>query len=193
MLPLQKQRGIANGKQQRKPTTVWSATFINNIQAMNRKRKLKKTTLWNPTILPLYHNKFAQPYLSEERLGFLCASASVIKLNRNRSWSKFLNVDGTTLILIFWFPQLSTGPQKPQTLTASKTKYEKFGPKIQIPHWKICILVPYYFTKINFLTTKNTYLKLHDPNHFQFYSFYLIQKLPSMIQKRPLTFSKLKQ
>ena len=45
-----------------------------------------------------------------------------------------MNIDGTTLILIFWFPALNAGPQKLQTLTASKTEYEKFGPKIQIPH-----------------------------------------------------------
>ena len=45
-----------------------------------------------------------------------------------------MNIDGMTFILIFWFPQSSAGPQKPQTLTASKTKYEKFGPKIYGPH-----------------------------------------------------------
>ena len=30
----------------------------------------------------------------------------------------------------FLSPRVSGGPQKPQTLTASKSKYEKFGPKI---------------------------------------------------------------
>ena len=35
---------------------------------------------------------------------------------------------------IFLSPRVSAGPQKPQTLTASKTKYENFGPKIWIPH-----------------------------------------------------------
>ena len=30
----------------------------------------------------------------------------------------------------FLSPRVSAGPQKPQTLTASKIKYEKFGPKI---------------------------------------------------------------
>ena len=30
----------------------------------------------------------------------------------------------------FLSPRVSAGPQKPQTLTASKTKYEKFGSKI---------------------------------------------------------------
>ena len=34
----------------------------------------------------------------------------------------------------FLSPRVSAGPQKPQTLTASKPKYEKFGPKIQTPH-----------------------------------------------------------
>jgi hypothetical protein len=34
----------------------------------------------------------------------------------------------------FLSPPLVAGPQKPQTLTASKPKYENFGPKIQIPH-----------------------------------------------------------
>ena len=33
----------------------------------------------------------------------------------------FMNIDGTTLILIFWFSRVSAGLQKPQTLTASKT------------------------------------------------------------------------
>ena len=28
----------------------------------------------------------------------------------------------------FLSPRVSAGPQKPQTLTASKTKFEKFGP-----------------------------------------------------------------
>ena len=41
----------------------------------------------------------------------------------------------------FLSPRVSGGPQKPETLTASKSKYEKFGPKIQIPHQKIGILV----------------------------------------------------
>ena len=41
-----------------------------------------------------------------------------------------MNIDG----LIFLSPWLVVGPQKPQTLTASKPKYENFGPKIQIPH-----------------------------------------------------------
>ena len=50
-----------------------------------KKTTTKKTTVRNPTILPLYHNKFAQPYLSEERLGFLCASASEIKLNQSKT------------------------------------------------------------------------------------------------------------
>ena len=46
----------------------------------------------------------------------------------------FMNIDGTSLKTFFWFQQLSAGTQKSQTLTASKTKYEKFGPKILIPH-----------------------------------------------------------
>jgi hypothetical protein len=45
-----------------------------------------------------------------------------------------MNINGTTLFLFFLSPQVSAGPQKPQTLTASKCKYEKFGPKILIPH-----------------------------------------------------------
>jgi hypothetical protein len=45
-----------------------------------------------------------------------------------------MNINGTTLFLFSLFPWISAGPQKPQTLTASKTKYEKFGPKISISH-----------------------------------------------------------
>ena len=42
----------------------------------------------------------------------------------------------------FLSPPLVAGPQKPQKLTTSKMKYEHFGPKILIPHWKMDILVP---------------------------------------------------
>ena len=45
-----------------------------------------------------------------------------------------MNINETTLFLFFLAPRVSAGPQKPQTLTASETKYEKFGSKIQIPH-----------------------------------------------------------
>ena len=45
-----------------------------------------------------------------------------------------MNINGITLVLSYFSPQVSAGPQKPQTLTASKIKYEKFGPKILIPH-----------------------------------------------------------
>ena len=41
-----------------------------------------------------------------------------------------MNINGITLFLFFLAPRVSAGPQKPQTLTASKTKYEKLGPKI---------------------------------------------------------------
>jgi hypothetical protein len=34
----------------------------------------------------------------------------------------------------FLSPWVSAGPQKPQTLTASKGKHEKFGPKFLIPY-----------------------------------------------------------
>ena len=44
------------------------------------------------------------------------------------------NIDGTTLFSSKSFPLISAGPQKPQKLTASKIKYEKFGPKILNPH-----------------------------------------------------------
>jgi hypothetical protein len=41
-----------------------------------------------------------------------------------------MNIDGTTLILVFWFLRVYAGPQKPQAFIASRTKYEKFEPKI---------------------------------------------------------------
>ena len=43
------------------------------------------------------------------------------------------------------------GPLKHQKLTNSKIKYGHFGPKILIPYWKMDILVPQYFKKLNFL------------------------------------------
>ena len=42
----------------------------------------------------------------------------------------FININGTMLFLFSLSPWVSAGPQKPQTFTASKTKYEEFGPKI---------------------------------------------------------------
>ena len=38
-----------------------------------------------------------------------------------------MNINGTTLFLFSLSPPVSAGPQKPQTLNASKTKYERFG------------------------------------------------------------------
>ena len=45
-----------------------------------------------------------------------------------------MNINGTMLFLFFLSPRVSGGPQKPQTMTASKSKYEKLGPKILNPH-----------------------------------------------------------
>ena len=39
-----------------------------------------------------------------------------------------LKINGMTLVFSKSFPLISAGPQKPQKLTASKIKYEKFGP-----------------------------------------------------------------
>ena len=44
-----------------------------------------------------------------------------------------LKINGTTFFSLKLFPLIASGPQKPQKLTASKIKYEKFGPKILIP------------------------------------------------------------
>jgi hypothetical protein len=49
-----------------------------------------------------------------------------------------MNINGTTLFLFLLSLRVSAGPQKPQTLTASKTKYEKFGPKFG-PKFKLLI------------------------------------------------------
>ena len=57
-----------------------------------------------------------------------CGLGQRIKLIQVVSTSKFH--DGTRLFLFSLSPWVSAGPQKPQTLTASKTKYEKFGSKI---------------------------------------------------------------
>ena len=47
---------------------------------------------------------------------------------------EYLITYGPTLFLFSLSSRVSAGPQKPQSLTASKTKYENYGPKIQIPH-----------------------------------------------------------
>ena len=43
-----------------------------------------------------------------------------------------LKINGTTLFSSKSFPLISAGPQKPQKLTASKIKYEKFGPIVVV-------------------------------------------------------------
>ena len=45
-----------------------------------------------------------------------------------------MNINGTMLFLFLMSPPVSGGPHKPQIMTASKSKYEKFGLKIEIPH-----------------------------------------------------------
>ena len=62
-----------------------------------------------------------------------------------------MNIDGTTLVLFFLSPPLVAGPQKPQTLTASKPWYEDFRPKIQISHKKYRYLGGLTFQKSDFL------------------------------------------
>ena len=51
-----------------------------------------------------------------------------------RLFQNCLKINGMTFFSSKSFPLNSAGPQKPQKLTASKIKYENFGPKILIPH-----------------------------------------------------------
>ena len=56
-----------------------------------------------------------------------------IKLAQGIKWLVLQNcmkINKTTLFSSKSFPLISAGPQKPQKLTASKIKYERFGPKI---------------------------------------------------------------
>ena len=53
-----------------------------------------------------------------------------------------LLVNETTFFSLKLFLLIALGPRKPQKLTASKFKYESFGPKFLIPDWKMDILVP---------------------------------------------------
>ena len=55
--------------------------------------------------------------------------------------SEFLENQQNDLFSSKSFPLISAGPQKPQKLTASKIKYEKFGPRILFPPCKMDILV----------------------------------------------------
>jgi hypothetical protein len=49
------------------------------------------------------------------------------------STSELLENQRNNLFSSKTFPLISSGPQKPQKLTALKIKYEKFGPKFLIP------------------------------------------------------------
>jgi hypothetical protein len=53
-----------------------------------------------------------------------------------------MKINETTFFSLKFFPVISAGPQKPQKLTSLKIKYEKVGPKILIPRYKMDILVP---------------------------------------------------
>ena len=68
----------------------------------------------------------------------------------------FMNIDGTTLILLFLTNSFSAVPQKPPTLTSLKIRYENL--------WSF--LTKNLDSSANFLTTKNTTLKLHEPKNF---------------------------
>ena len=67
--------------------------------------------------------------------------------NPERKLTNIISVIGesgkfTTLFSLKSFLLISVGPQKPQKLTTWKIKYEKVGPKILIPRWKMDILMP---------------------------------------------------
>ena len=47
--------------------------------------------------------------------------------------SNCVTINRTTFFSLKLFPLIEAGPQKPQKLTASQIKDEKFGPKILIP------------------------------------------------------------
>ena len=57
-----------------------------------------------------------------------------IKLLQVASTSELLENQRHDLFSSKSFPLISAGPQKPLKLTGSEIKYEKFGPKILIPH-----------------------------------------------------------
>ena len=75
----------------------------------------------------IFHSFFS--YLVAYRVDVLCRQQ--IKLFHVVSTSEFHEYQWNNVVFIFFLsPRVSGGPQKLQTLTASKTKYEKFGPKI---------------------------------------------------------------
>ena len=65
-----------------------------------------------------------------------------IKLAWVASTSELLENQLNNLVFFKKILFISAGPQKPQKLTASKIKYESFGPKFSIPLWKMDILAP---------------------------------------------------
>ena len=64
-----------------------------------------------------------------------------IKLIQVASKTELCENQWTDLLFLKLLPIIASGPQKPQKLTASKIKYENFGPKILILCWKMDILV----------------------------------------------------
>ena len=100
-----------------------------------------------------------------------------------------------TLFSLKLFPFIALGPQKPQQLTASKIKYEKFGPKILTPRSKWIPWCPNISRNRIFQTLRIQCLQLFDPKIFQILIFNLSQKITliSMIKKMALTFLDIKK
>ena len=114
-----------------------------------------------------------------------------IKLIQVVSTSEFLEYWWNGLDFIFLSPQLVAGPQKPQKLTTSKIKYEHFGSKILISHWKMDII----FQEIEFFKHLKCNFKTSWPQKFSIFKNVFTMKitLNLRIKKRSLTFSKLKK
>ena len=100
-----------------------------------------------------------------------------------------MNVNETTMFFFFLSPQVSEGPQKPQTLPASKTNKKNWTKNLNssLKNRYFGVLI---FLEHEFFAT----LKIHDPKNFNFQNFFnTIITLISMIKKIPLIFFKLKQ
>ena len=106
---------------------VWGANWVNGPVTKNSEILLKYPTL---EVFLAARIKFFKLRVYNRRLGGstdqACSSGFYFRIA--------LKSTGTTLFSSKSFPLISAGPQKPQKLTASKIKYEKFGPKILIPH-----------------------------------------------------------
>ena len=100
----------------------------------NKGLKLRESAsqCWDKNILQTRPKDIIMPRTALASLPgnyYMSCGVNRSSLSKRLLLQNFLKINRTTLFSSKSFPLISAGPQKPQKLTASNIKYEKFGPK----------------------------------------------------------------